>query len=91
MFKIKYNPDDTIERYKARLVVQRFAQVHEIDYTKIFTPIIKYELLKVFLAIAMMIGMILIQMDKVGAYFENGLDQNEQPIHMKIPQRCSVS
>ena len=32
VFKVKYNSDGSIKRYKARLVAQGFSQVHGIDY-----------------------------------------------------------
>lgn len=35
-----------------------------------------------------MLGMILLQMDVIGAYLESPLGQNDQPIYMRIPQRC---
>ena len=58
MFKVKYNFDGSIERYKARLVAQGFSQVHGIDYTETFLPTIRRESLKIFLAIAAMLEMI---------------------------------
>ena len=88
VFKVKYNPNGSIKRYKARLVAQGFSQVHGIDYTKTFAPTIRHELLRIFLAIAATLGMILIQMDVIEAYLESALGQNEQPIYMRIPQRC---
>lgn len=60
MFRVKCNPDGIIERYKARLMAQGFAPVPEIDYTKTFAPTIRRKSLRIFLAIAAMIGMILI-------------------------------
>lgn len=57
---MKYNPDDIIERYKARLMVQKFAQIHKINYIETFVPTIRRKLLRTFLAITVMIGMILI-------------------------------
>ena len=77
MFKVKYNFDGFIEKYKARLVAQRFSQVHRIDYIETFLPTIRYKSLKIFLAIAAMLGIILIQMDMVGAYLESVLSQNK--------------
>ena len=51
-----------------------------------FAPIIRRKSLRIFLAIATMLGMILMQMDIIGAYLESALGQNKQPIYMKIPQ-----
>ena len=59
VFKVKYQANGSIERFKARLVAQIFFQVHGIDYTETFTPIIRRESLRIFLAIAIMLGMIL--------------------------------
>lgn len=53
-----------------------------------FAPTIRRELLQIFLAIVTMLGMILLQMDIIGAYLESFLGQNNQPIYMKIPQGC---
>ena len=77
MFKIKYNLDDSIERYKVRLVVQKFFQVYRIDYTDIFIPIIRRKSLKIFLAITVMREMILIQIDVIDVYLESILSQNK--------------
>ena len=90
MFKVKYNLDCFVERYKARLVAQGFFQVYGIDYIETFSPTIRRESLKIFLAITAMLGMILIQMDVVDKYLESALSQNKQPIYMKIPQGCIV-
>ena len=90
VFKVKYNSDGSVERYKARLVAQGFYQLHGIDYTETFASTIRHKSLRIFLAIATMLGMILIQMDVIGAYLESALDQNEQPIYMKIPQGCQA-
>ena len=85
---MKYNSDGSIERYKARLVAQEFFQVYGIDYMEIFAPTIRRKSLRIFLAIAIMLGMILMQMNVIGAYLESALGQNKQPIYMKIPQGC---
>lgn len=75
MFKLKYNSDVSIERYKARLA-QKSSQVNRINHTEIFAPTIKRESLKIFLAIAIMLEIILIQMDLMHAYLESALEQN---------------
>lgn len=86
VFRIKYNSDRSIERYTARLIAQSFLQVHGIDYTEIFALTIRYELLRIFIVIATMLGMILLQMDIIGAYLESLFGQNDQPIYIKIPK-----
>lgn len=88
MFKVKYNSNGSIERYKTRLVAQKFFQVHGINYTEIFALIIRCKLLRIFLAIATILEMIFMQMDVISAYLESALGQNKQPIYMKIPQGC---
>lgn len=85
VFKVKYDPDRSIESYKAGLVTQCFSQVHGIDHIETFAPTIRRESLRIFLAIAAMLGLILLQMDVIGAYLESTIGQNEQPIYMKIP------
>ncbi len=86
VFRVKYKPDGSIERYKARLVAQCFSQIHGVDYTETFAPTIRRELLRILLAFVNMLGLILMQMDVVGAYLKSALGQNEQPIFMNIRQ-----
>ena len=43
VFKIKYNPNEIIDRYKARLVAKGFTQVKSIDFDKTFAPIMRFE------------------------------------------------
>ena len=73
MFKVKYQPDGSIKRFKAYLVAQGFSQVHKIDYIEKFVLTIRQKLLKIFQVIAIMLRMILFQIDIIGAYLENVL------------------
>lgn len=88
VFHVKYNPDSSIERYKTRVIVQRFIQLNEIDYIIIFAPTIRHKVSKIFLTIAAMPVMMLIQMNIVAVYLESAHSHNEQSIDMKIYQKC---
>lgn len=65
--------------------------MYGINYINTFVPTIRQELQKIFLAIILVIKMILIQMDMIGTFLKSAHSQNEQPIYIKLSQKCFVN
>ncbi|VVT49801.1 uncharacterized protein SAPINGB_P002450 [Magnusiomyces paraingens] len=80
VFKVKRKADGSIERYKARLVCIGFSQVEGIDYTETFAPVVRYETVRIVLAIAAQFGFQVHHMD-VETAFLNG--QESKVCHLK--------
>ena len=80
VFNIKDNIN--VPLFKARLVAQGFRQVQGVDYGETFSPVIRYESIRILFAIAAQFKLVIHQMD-VTTVFLNGDLQEE--IYMKIP------
>ena len=52
IFKTKLNPDGTICKHKAILVVKGYAQQYGVDYQETFAPVARYDTIKLILAFA---------------------------------------
>src|SRR5271169_164688 len=76
VFKIKRNPNGTIARYKARLVVKGYEQREGIDYNETFAPIAKFITIHLLLAIVIIEDMDIHQMDVVTAFLNSELPEN---------------
>lgn len=83
VYKVKLNPDGSVNRYKARLVARGFTQRHGIDYTHTFAPVVKFQSIRALLAIAAAEGWVIHQMDVITAYLNGEL---EHEIYMAQPE-----
>jgi hypothetical protein len=83
VFKVKRNADNTIDRFKARLVAQGFSQVQGFDFDEVFSPVARYTAIRTVFAIAATLDLELHQMDVKTAFLNGQLD-NE--IYMRQPE-----
>jgi len=83
VFKVKYSPTQDTYRYKARLCAKGFTQEKGIDYQEIFAPVVRYDSIRVMLALAAQQDLCTFQFD-VKTAFLNG-DLNEE-IYLEIPE-----
>ncbi|KAL0427907.1 UNVERIFIED_CONTAM: Retrovirus-related Pol polyprotein from transposon TNT 1-94 [Sesamum latifolium] len=80
LFKIKQENEST--RYKARLVAKGFTQKEGIDFTEIFSSIVKYSTVRIILALTAHFNWELKQMDVKTAFLHGDLDET---IYMSQP------
>ncbi|POM64465.1 Integrase catalytic core protein [Phytophthora palmivora] len=82
IFDVKYKADGSVDRYKARLVVQGSTQSYGIDYQEVFAPVARYESLRLLLALSTILGFYLHQMDVSTAFLNGRLSES---IYMRQP------
>jgi len=87
IFKKKYHPDGSIDKYKARLVAKGFTQKPNIDYFDTFAPVTRISSIRVLLALAATHKLVIHQMD-VKTDFLNG--ELEEEIYMTQLKGCVV-
>jgi hypothetical protein len=71
VFKKKFRPDGTIERYKARLVTKGYSQKEVEDFFDTYSPMARLTIIRVLLSLAASYGLLVHQMD-VKTTFQNG-------------------
>lgn len=82
-YTIKRNSDDSIERFKARLVTRGFRQKLGEDYTETYSPVVKYTSVRLLFAYAAMRKMIIKQFDVKTAFLYGNLQED---VYMDQPQ-----
>jgi len=86
VYRIKEEPDGS-KRYKARLVVKGFQQKEGVDYTEIFSPVVKMVTIRTVLGLVAQEDLHLQQMDVKTAFLHGDLDEE---IYMKQPEGFEI-
>ena len=86
VYRLKEESDGS-RRYKARLVVKGFQQKHGIDFTEIFSPVVKMTTIRVILSIVAAENLHLEQLDVKTAFLHGDL---EEDIYMTQPEGFEV-
>jgi Reverse transcriptase (RNA-dependent DNA polymerase) len=82
VYKIKYNSDGAIERYKARLIVKGYTQIYGLDYYETFAPVVKMNTVRILFSIAINHKWNLYQMDVKNIFLQSTL---KEEVYMNLP------
>ena len=83
VYKTKLNPDGSIHKHKARLVVKGYSQMAGVDYGDTFAPVARHETIQLLVALAANCGWKIFHLDVKSAFLIGILEEEiyiEQPI-----------
>lgn len=75
IFRVKRHADGSVDKFKARLVAKGFHQRPGVDYTEIFSSVVKPATIRAVLSIVVMRGWELRQMDVNNAFLNGALTE----------------
>ena len=83
VYKIKPGINGTADRYKARLVARGFEQKFGIDYSDTFAPVVRWETIRILIALAVHLNWSIHQLDVLTAFLNGILTED---VYMYQPQ-----
>ena len=88
VYRVKTEENTSHPRYKAILVVKGFSQKKGIDYSEIFSPVVKMSSIRVVLGMAATMDLEIEQLDVKTAFLHGDL---EEEIYMEQPEGFMVA
>lgn len=83
VYRVKYDADGQVDKYKARYVAKGFAQVEGLDFFETYAPTCKPETFRTLLAVAAQKDLHLGQMNVKSAYLHSPI---EEEIYLEQPE-----
>ena len=83
VLKVKTNADGSLDKFKARLVAKGFTQIEGHDFYSTFAPVSDFTTARMFLSIAAVKKMHLVQLDVKNAFLYGDVDAD---VYMKQPE-----
>nr|GEV98901.1 zinc finger, CCHC-type [Tanacetum cinerariifolium] len=83
IFKRKMKVDGTIDKFKARLVIQGFRQKEMIDYFDAYAPVSRITIIRLLLALSAIHNLVIHQMDVKTSFLNGDL---EEKVYRKQPE-----
>ena len=82
-FKVKTNNNGNPPRYKTRLVARGFEQKDDVDFFDIFAPVVRWETIRILIALATHLNWPIHQLDVLTAFL-NGILAEEVYMHQPL-------
>ena len=82
VYKLKYNSDGIIAKYKARLMAKGFHQQYGIDFDETFSPVVKPPTVRLVLSLAVSLNWPLRQLDVKNVFLHGTL---KEEVYMTQP------
>ncbi|CAJ2651803.1 unnamed protein product [Trifolium pratense] len=76
VYRTKLNPDGSINKLKARLVVKGYFQQHGVDFSDTFAPVAKHDTIRLLVALAAKLGWKIYHFDVKSAFLNGLLDED---------------
>ena len=83
VFRKKFNEEGAVERYKARIVAQGYSQKPGLDYDETFCPVVRFESLRMLIALSVQNDLTMHQMDITSAFLNGDL---KEEVYMRQPE-----